>query len=971
MPICFRGRRRCLNPGLHLACPAEKAHSYLRSSRLRRAGFTNCATTRQCETTTSRLQTIPRRVTQTITTPSEALIKALDYSPQWRSQDGVRISEHKAFEEWVSKRRRWRRLMGLHASIAAGVKPKIITLPDGRLLEVYWSKRGKVNFLASGSKRRLDDLSRRMQEGDALALQLSPNAVRWSHQDQTAVRENLSESDRLRALRIRQWVDDLEARLLELREAASTLPSRTPLGGLAGVWFRQNPDSKMPVRPKMISLATWSRNTVEKGVSSMPSTPRTNDELPRDVKRRSKHRPPPKLDKYASSWVTRFEQMSQGGGLNLYVLDEPSLGPIVQTYASTTKPLRELRQAWTNTGTLPNYPIIQMWEEIMLWCLHNSPYRALRLLIATLGSTSLRPNRYVANDCLAYLTRQLLQKTQDPDPEVLSALLYATRRFLSMSSDASARAQVIDDSVIYLLLRHCNDQQSQSLLSVCKENNVSLHANTLMHFLDRSLKWGTISHSIEILQSIASSGIDMSSDQIQSACVKLIRTRIGNDNEYRLQTKIVTQLLEMGIVPKIAMCNAIILNAVEAGDFSAAWQMYDVAKANNLAPDSVTYGVLLKGANANGKFDVIERVIQEVLGDQPAMQDLQLLHDVLATISSQTSQSPEKRRSGFRQMLALYKKHCSLAPLRDLRICGPELESPTGSPVKLQWPTPWILAQMVASYVYMRRGQYDLITTYNRYHSLVAEGHPSISQLTHTDFTANAFIKAFGAGSRTLNYCPTVIKHMLEHPKSKTSLQENVPAVCDGSRDTNVMFAESLSGTTHDPASDGGAKGRLQHSPPTVRTWSILAAAYLRHGQKMAAKQVITTMEDRGLRLDKVAWNTLVSGYAGMQDVNAAVDAVGRMQAAGYETDSRTLMGLDKLWDRGRLLNALRKVTQPAKMEFEGRRYIRKKSVEVASGELEADRMKQAHAERYLAGVPSPLCGTDVSDEVEMMGSVS
>lgn len=885
--------------------------------------------------------------------------------------------------------------MGLRASIAAGAKPDSIVVSDGRRVLIYRSKRGKVDFLASGPKRRLDDLSRRMQEGEALALHIAPNAVQLAHSDQTAVPDYFPASERLRAWRVQQWVNDLEARLLELRKTASTQPSATPLGGLAHVWFRQNSDNKKPVRSKWISLATWPRETVQPEMSSpLPTPPINGEQLLNDKRTSVQSRIPttneraseeetalmanpsllgvqqPKLHQYVSSWVTRFEQMSQGRGLNLYVLNERTLGPIVQTYASTSKPLREIRQAWNRNARFSNYSPIQMWEDIMLWCLHNSPHRALRLLIATICSKALRPSRYVANDCLVYLTRHFLHRHRNPDRKTFHTLLQATHRFLSNGTDALERAQTIDDSVIYLLLRHCNDQQGQSLLKLCKDNNVTLHANTLLHFLDRSVAWGTISHSIDILRSIARSGFDMSSDQVQSACVKLIRTRVDNESEYRVQTKIVTEILEMGIVPRIAMCNAIILNAAEAGDFGTAWQMYEVAKANHLAPNSITYGVLLKGATLNGDFDVMEQVIREVLKDPSAMQDLRLLHDVLAAISSQNLQSPHSGRSGFRQMLALYRNYCSLAPLRELRMCGPELESPLGPTVKVQWPTPWILAQMVASYAHMRRGEDNLIITYNNYHSLVSERHPLISQLAQTDFTANAFMKAFGARSGTLKYCPMVIKHMLEDPNTKVRIKETTSTRGGASQGVDSESANSPSGTDVQPEADGAVTLPLKQALPTVRTWSILAAAYLRHGQRLAAKKVIKLMEDRGLRPDKVAWNTLISGYAGMQDVTSAVDALERMQAAGHETDARTLIALGRLWDRGRLLNALKSVTQPAESANEISPQGGKRSVEVMTSELETARIKQANAERYLAHIPSKLCSSS-ANEKEMFDEVS
>ena len=982
MPICFRGLQPCLNPGVRTAGSARETASYLTSSRLVRANFASCTATPAIDETLPVPQPVHGR-SDRATASSGPAIRRLNPRPSQHQQNATTILETEEIEKRVSNRKRWRRLMGLRASIAAGAKSETLELPDGHRLLVYWSKRGKIDFLAGGPKRTLDDLSRRMQEGEVLALQIAPHTIRSERQDQMVIHDNAPSFERLRAMGVRKWVNDLEARLSELSVTASSEPSisATPLGGLARVWFQQNPDSKHPVRPKWVSLAIWQGPASQQDISYTKPTPLTNgesipgrsatpayDKRATDEKKAltgdhtSSEPPLTNLHNYSSSWVTRFEKMSQGRGLNLHVLEERSLGPLVHIFASSSRSLQEIRQAWNKSANFSDYSPMQMWEDIMLWCLHNSPYRALRLLIATIQGQSIRPSMHVANDCLVYLARHFLYKPQKPDGQVFLSLLHAARKYIHYSNDNIERIQTIDDNVIYLLLRHCNDQQGQSLLELCKDNNVSLHTNTLLHFLDRSEGWGTITHSIGILRSIAKSGFDMSSDQVQSACVKLVRTRVDSESEYRVQTKIVTELLEMGIIPKNAMCNAIILNAAEAGDFGTAWEMFEITKANGLAPDSVTYGVLLKAANVNGEADGIDKALREILRNPPVMQNLRLLHDVLAAIASQNLQSPHTGRVGFKQMLALYKRYCSLAPLRDLRICGSELE---GSTFKIQWPTPWLVAQMLASYAHMRRGEGGLVTTYHRYRSLALNRHPLISQLPQTDFTANAFIKAFGTKSGTLKYCPTVIKEMLGDPSTDDTPE--VAASTQAGADIDPEPDNPHSETTMALAADGGSTLPLKQAQPTVRTWSILAAAYLHHGQKQAAKKVLKLMEDRGLRLDKVAWNALISGYAGMQDVSSAVDALGRMQAAGHETDPRTLMALGRIWNRGRLLDALKDVTQATDSRDKTKAQDHKKSAEVITKELEASRKKQANAERFLAGLPSELNSLHANNEVETL----
>lgn len=51
-------------------------------------------------------------------------------------------------------------------------------------------------------------------------------------------------------------------------------------------------------------------------------------------------------------------------------------------------------------------------------------------------------------------------------------------------------------------------------------------------------------------------------------------------------------MLKMGIKPNTQMYNVILLNMVEARDFDAAWQTYDMGKQNEHVTDSITCGIL-------------------------------------------------------------------------------------------------------------------------------------------------------------------------------------------------------------------------------------------------------------------------------------------------------------------------------------------------------------------------------------------
>lgn len=94
---------------------------------------------------------------------------------------------------------------------------------------------------------------------------------------------------------------------------------------------------------------------------------------------------------------------------------------------------------------------------------------------------------------------------------------------------------------------------------------------------------------------------------------------------------------------------------------------------------------------------------------------------------------------------------------------------------------------------------------------------------------------------------------------------------------------------------------------PTVQTWSILLRSYFFNGQRAAAEKTIQMMRSRGIAPNVVTMNTIIAGYAAMQDAAAAANTMQDMKAAGFENDSSTYKALTRIVKRERLLDALRK----------------------------------------------------------------
>ena len=560
----------------------------------------------------------------------------------------------------------------------------------------------------------------------------------------------------------------------------------------------------------------------------------------------------PFLYSFDMNWSTRFTALNDGHRLDIH-------------FSSNVAYLLDKHTGYSRRAS-PESPLLSggnrtPWQDTILWCLQNSPLRALRFLLSTIEGPRIRPPRYMVKDCLQFLSQHYLHEVPKPGKYAIYALRRLTYEFVKGVRAENIRTYSVPHSLLRFLLRHSNAVQALSLYNLLVFNRVSLLPNTMLHFLESFVDSNQSVMAMKLLARICVSGIPLSKNQIQSACVRLLRAHWNVEEPYAIQSRILMRMFKMGIKPNTQMYNVILLNMVEAHDFDAAWQTYDMGKQNKHVTDSITCGILLKGAKLSGNASILDVVIREANEDPEKLKDLRLVSDILNTINFFSHGDP------FPSMFDFYKQHCDLRPLEALRLCGPETKPPAGTNVVGATPDKHILGQMIGAWVHRHRRSDDLIHTYHLYHKLVRQDHPVIAPLAQEDYVPNAFLLAFGIRFETLQYSTTVIKHMLEAP----------------------------------PSPD-----QPRYAIPTVRTWSILVANYFRHNQRLAGEKVVSIMRERGLQPDRVTWNTLVKGYSGLQDVNAAVGAVKGMTTAGYEVDGRTMTGLGRLWNQDGLLDALR-----------------------------------------------------------------
>lgn len=656
--------------------------------------------------------------------------------------------------------------------------------------------------------------------------------------------------------------------------------SRRPYARL--VWKLPGPETTLVVRRKVRSRSKRQMDEITDNQQPLPKlqpkVPKVYSLMTWKSMRRSKGIPL-SLDSLSELWLRRFALISKksrniilGGYRQEHILRLLNLHSdtksIIEAWMVLQRPNREIH-----------------WHGMMLWALQNSPQRALKLLDASVTTPRLRPSRHVVEDCIAYLCNFYLAREKPPDPLKIDTLHRVICNFAEATVPIPGHDFTLDQHAVFMLLTHCDDHQAETLFETLRRQSMKIHFNTLLHFLKRFIGMGKISLPLEILRSLVISGFDVSTSKVQSGCVNLLRGSFPVEDRYNIQSSILTRMLEIGIRPGIRMYNVIILNAIEAADYQTAWDMYKVARENGLEPDAITYSIMMKGAKQSLDPELVELIIRDAEEDGNLPRDERLVRDVLDAVFA--SELVRSQTSVFTALLRTYTRYCDVGPLRDLGMVFDSVDNPSGLKYEVQPPSSWTVGLMIIAYTKQYQDSDFLIHRYMRYHTLLEENHPIIAPLAQIDYISNAFVMALGRRRQSLESCILVIKHMLQPSKEVEGVEPVVKAI------------------------------------PTVQTWTILAAAYLRHGQKLAAEKVLKMMEARGMEPNDVTWNIIIRGYSQLQEVNNAVEAVKRMETAGFEVDAYTMKALGWIKDRTRMLEALKKA-----MEMESENEYRKSNHE-------------------------------------------
>ncbi|KAL8816276.1 MAG: hypothetical protein Q9223_004681 [Gallowayella weberi] len=574
------------------------------------------------------------------------------------------------------------------------------------------------------------------------------------------------------------------------------------------------------------------------------------------------------LGKISLQWTQKFAHIDYWR--NEKILPSAMPDSIIDSILS--KKTNDVVRSWKRIVTgLPLEKRHLLWQEVMLWALQHRIDKALTFLEATVSEPSIDPPRHAVDDALKFVVSAYLEH-EVADSELKTRLHCLFYGFAKASMLQAGYTYWISSKTIYLLLRHSEDVQVQTLYEVISHCRLHLHPYSLTHFMDRFSRMGRPDLAVDVLWRIAECGANMSHETVQYSCVTLLRSRFDEDERYKIQSSIVTAMLKLGIRPGIPMLNTMMLNAIEARDYQTAQAIFETARIHGKRPSTITYAIMLRVALQNLDEKHVGQIMHTAEEDGALPRNNELVFSLILTMLQIAEgrydarvANPADRHRRYRAILGIYARYCNSLPLQELGIYSSVHEHHVTASAVSE-PTPKILSIMLVSYIRFLGEPDHVYDLYCRYQSHVECNNPLIAATAEIDRVANAFLMGLGRSPSAIKWFSVVLRNMLE-PSATTA----------------VTVAR-----------------------PNVQTWSIVARFYFLHGQRAAAEKVIDTMRKMRVEPSPVTWNIIIHGYAYLQDAASVVAALEGMESAGCKADSSTFRGLTKFNDRNRLLDALR-----------------------------------------------------------------
>ncbi|KAM4065414.1 PPR repeat family protein [Hirsutella rhossiliensis] len=576
----------------------------------------------------------------------------------------------------------------------------------------------------------------------------------------------------------------------------------------------------------------------------------------------------------------------------------------------------------------------------MLSTMHLCPEKASMVLDATLEP--LLPG-YAIHDVLLFVVQRFRLEASLTIPERTTKADEMLDLASRIVEDMPLRHVPFGQRTFGLLARKLPCEQASELYTILLRNGWRPHANTLLHFAsnfanDRAHK----TSAYEIVEALADDGMDLSNARSASVITSLLHCKApqdgGEDETLPFSpTETLQSLIERGFSPNVINATALVDSLCQQSEVEEAIRLALLFAECGIQLDTKTWVTVFRGAkNSLNVANVIKALEVAKAANAPYVDVLNnLLHTIFCFADAESRERhlpPPWTLPLFTPMLHIYAKKFDLEPLQwwlpDLLPAALAQKSPSqdlvapahgqawafphsvvpvvdkifssGEQSRLQ-PNMTTIAIMLRSYIRSLRSPHDLVSSYGFFKSrLEEEGKKGrlARQLIKDQGSLihDAFILAMTEHQLLARQALQVFGDMLKD-HLKTGSANARKARVENGRDVSTAPV---------------------HPCPSVLTFTILLRGLMNRGEHILAEQVVQLMDELGIKANLVTWNTLIKGYASLQNVKRTVATLQDMEAVGFHSDAFTYKAFARLQNQAKALKMLESIIDENKRTMMG-----------------------------------------------------
>jgi pentatricopeptide repeat protein len=486
-----------------------------------------------------------------------------------------------------------------------------------------------------------------------------------------------------------------------------------------------------------------------------------------------------------------------------------------------------------------------------------------------------------------------------------------------------------------ILAKKLPAKMAKELHNMLTKAGARLHPNTDLHFA-RKLAGDAVnaehkSAAFDILKTLADNGANLNDPATASVITSLLHWQAAHESSSSFSPSLALQhFMERGFIPNVITLTAYIDTLCQRREVEEAIRIAQLFSANGLQLDNKIFATLFRGVKNSHKAGSLRDVLElskKVNAPQSSLMD-NSLHALLYFSASEfreKREDPHGLSKPFLPMLEIYADKFDLEPLQWLipdslplllaqesmpAVAGPsrqgrtwEFESTVLPVVKhyaaasqgaVLQPTTTTLATMMRAYIQSLSRPYELMSLYTYFKSRLQE--KTTSKNVALDLVREQGSIIHDAFILAMMHQPGLTRPALEV--------------------FGDMLKDNLKDAAH--ALDGEPVASPIHPLPSVFTFTILLNGLLSRQEMNLAEQVIQVMKEYGVAPNIVTWNTLIKGYAAMQNLPRTVGALQDLEASGFKPDEDTFSAFARLKKQKQALRMMDSIIDLNKRKIDG-----------------------------------------------------